>query len=99
MKEPSKIEIIIKEEVDKLVASLDSQISDPAQKADIAQMTIDLASIPIRMARGEDVSLLLDSLKAEALMRGVRNSFKAQAAAQQAWMNIILRIVTIALTA
>lgn len=88
---------IVKEEIDKMVSSLQGQISDPAEKQSLALMAIDLANLPIRMARGEDVSLLLDSLKAEAMLRGVRTSLKAQAAVQQAWTNILIRIVTTAL--
>lgn len=94
-----KIDDIVKDEVGKMVIDLNHQISDPVQKAAIVAMTADLAMIPIRLARGEDVTNLLASLKAEAAIRGVTASLKAQATVQQAWMNIILRIVTTALTA
>ncbi len=94
-----KIEDIVKSEVDNLIKDLDSQITDPVQKLAIATMTADLAMIPIRMARGEDVTHVMASLKAEAAMRGVTASLKAQAAVQQAWMNIIFKILTAALSA
>lgn len=92
-----KIEDIVKEEAQKLIVSLESQVSDPVQKAAIAAMTNDLAMIPIRMARGEDVSLLLQSLQAEAAVRGVGATLKAQAAMQQAWINVITKVITVAL--
>ena len=93
------LETIVKEETEKLIATLNGQIDDPAQRLAIAQMTTDLAMLPIRMARGEDTRLVFQSLQAEAAMRGVSASFKAQEAVQQAWMNIILKIIATALTA
>lgn len=94
----SNIEEIVREEANKLILNLQGQIDDPALKAAIAQMTTDLAMIPIRMARGEDTTLVFQSLQAEAAMRGVSVSLKAQEAVQQAWMNIILKIIATALT-
>jgi len=95
----SNIEDIVKDEVNKLITSLDGQVTDPVQKSAIIRMTADMAMIPIRMARGEDVTNVINSLKAEAALRGVTNSLKAQAAMQQAWMNVIIRIITTALLA
>jgi len=92
-----KIEDIVKDEVNKLTESLNSQITDPVQKAAIIAMTADLAMIPVRMARGEDVSALMASLQAEAAMRGVTNALKAQAAVQQAWINVVTKIIFTAL--
>lgn len=92
-----KIEDIVKDEVAKLIHDLDGQITDPVQKAAIAAMTTDLAMLPIRMARGEDVTFIVASLKAEAALRGVSASLKAQAAMQQAWMNIVYKVVAIAI--
>ena len=93
------LEDILKEEVNKLTASLEGQITDPVQKAAIVRVTTDLAMIPVRMARGEDVTHIVNSLKAEVALRGVTGSMKAQAAMQQAWMNVIIRIVTAVLLA
>lgn len=94
-----KIEDIVKEEVSKLTDSINSQINDPAQKAAIVAMTTDLAMLPIRMARGEDVSVIVASLKAEAAMRGVASALKAQAAVQQAWINIVTKVIMTAISA
>lgn len=93
----SDIKTIVSEEVNKLMASIDGQVTDPAQRAAMVRMTTDLADLPRRMALGEDVSLLFDSLKAEAALRGHAFAMKAQAAAQQAWVNIIFRLATAAL--
>lgn len=94
-----KIEDIVKEEVNKLTDSINSQITDPAQKAAIVAMTTDLAMLPIRMSRGEDVSVIVAALKAEAAMRGVASAMKAQAAVQQAWINIVTKVITSVLVA
>ncbi len=94
-----KLDDILKDEVDRLKSTLEGQINDPAQKAAIAAMVNDLAMLPIRMARGEDVSVQLASLKAEAAVRGFSAVLKAQAATQQAWMNIITKIIGAALVA
>tara|TARA_R110002074_G_scaffold402324_1_gene607064 strand:+ start:133908 stop:134198 length:291 start_codon:yes stop_codon:yes gene_type:complete len=91
------IEEIVKEETEALIATLEGQITDPAQRLAIAQMTTDLAMIPIRMARGEDTTLAFASLQAEAAMRGVTASLKAQEAVQKAWMNIIIKIIAVSL--
>lgn len=95
----SDIKLIVKEEVDKLVASLEGQIQDSATRAAIVRMTNDMAMLPIRMSQGEDVTVLFASLQAEAAMRGVAASLKAQALVQQAWINILTRVISIALSA
>lgn len=92
-----KFEDIVKEEVSKLTDAINSQITDPAQKAAIVAMTTDLAMLPIRMARGEDVEVQMAVLKAEAAMRGVTSALKAQKAVQDAWMNIITKVIIVAL--
>lgn len=94
-----KFDDIVKEEIEKLKGSLEGQIKDPAQKLAIAAMVQDLAMLPMRMARGEDVSVVVASLKAEAAMRGVATAMQAQAATQQAWFNILTRVIGAALLA
>jgi hypothetical protein len=93
------IEDLVKEEATKLISALKGQIDDPVQKAAIMRMTTDLAMVPIRMARGEDMTRLFRSLQAEAALRGVSASLKAQSIVQDAWMNIIVKILTTALAA
>lgn len=97
----TKIDIkdLVKNEVTTLVASLEGEIKDPATRATIARMVNDMAMLPVRMSRGEDVSPVFASLQAEAAMRGVAISFKAQAMVQQAWINILTKILSIAIAA
>lgn len=90
---------IVKDEVSKLITSLEGEIKDPATRLAIARMTNDMAMLPIRIAQGEDVSILFASLQAEAAMRGVAASMKAQAMVQQAWINILTKVISIALAA
>jgi len=94
----ANIEDIVKAEADALIAKLEGTIEDPEQKAAVAQMTADLAMIPIRMARGEDTTLAFQSLQAEAALRGMSASLQAQKAVQEAWMNIIIKVIATALT-
>jgi hypothetical protein len=93
-----KFEDILKEEVGKAIASIEGQISDPVQKQAIVRMTQQLALLPARMARGDDVTAVFASLQAEAALRGVSASMKAQKAFQDAWMNILFRVATAALS-
>lgn len=88
------IEDIAREEAAMLIATLATQITNPNELAAVSQMTSDMAMIPIRMAKGEDVALLIESLRAEAEMRGVATSLRAKTALQQVWANVILRILT-----
>lgn len=93
------IKNIVKDEVTKLVTSLEGEIKDPATRAAIARMTNDMAMLPVRMSQGEDVSVVFASLQAEAAMRGVAASLRAQALVQQAWINILTKVISIALAA
>lgn len=88
------LEQILKEELKALQEQALKEITDPAQKAKLAEMTADFAMLPVRLARGEDITLLTSSLKAEMAARGVASAMKMSAMAQQAWMNIIVRILT-----
>jgi len=93
------IKVIVKEEVDKFLASVQGEITDPGTKAAITRMTNDMAMLPIRMSQGEDVTVIFASLQAEAAMRGVAVSLKAQTMVQQVWINILTRVISIALSA
>jgi hypothetical protein len=92
-----KFDEILKEEINKVIASIEGQISDPVQKQAVIRMTMQLSALPARMARGEDVTAVFSSLQAEAALRGVSATLKAQKAFQDAWMNIIFRVVSVAL--
>lgn len=93
----SDIKDIVKEEVSKLISSFEDQIHDPNQKLAFTQMANDLTMLPIRMAQGEDVSLLFQSISAEAALYGSAFALRTQALVSQAWMNIALKIVSKAL--
>lgn len=84
----------LKEEIEVLKERALKEITDPVQKAKLAEMTADFAMLPIRMARGEDITLLAASLKAELAARGVASTMKLSAMAQQAWMNIVVKVLT-----
>lgn len=86
------IEEILKQELARALLS-----TPQVHKESITALTQDLASIPLRAAKGEDVSALIASLQAESAMIGVTNSIKAQLAAQEAWVKTIERIAITAL--
>lgn len=95
----SGVEDVLRDELRKLQATLTTDVTDPAERIAIAQMTADLALIPVRMARGEDVTSLLAALKAEGMNRALALRTRAEAAAQQAWINVISRLLFGVLTA
>jgi hypothetical protein len=94
MIDPKEIEKIAKEEVQNVIASLKGGFTDPAQKKALEDIAKDLATLPLLMAKGEDVKLLFDSLKAELALRGSTVALKAQTIVQQAWTNLLVRILT-----
>ena len=49
--------------------------------------------IPVRAARGEDVTSLLAALKAEALNRALRQRILAEELVRDAWMRAITRLI------
>lgn len=87
------LETAVREELERLRSSIESGITDPAQKLAIAQMSADLAMIPARLARGENVDELVASLKAEALNRSLELRTRAEVAATRAWVNVVQRLV------
>jgi len=87
------IKDVVKSEVSDFLKTMDGQIHDPAERAALARMANDLALLPIRMAAGEDVTILAKSIKAETLLRGDAFSLKTQAAAQKVWMNVLTKVL------
>jgi len=94
----NSIDSIIREEVRAAIDEIKANATNPQEILSIAQMATDLAMLPMRMARGEDVTAIAASLKAESLNRGVAQAAKAQAAAANAWMNIVVRLAGAAVT-
>lgn len=95
---PKEIEKIAREEVDSIIASLKGEFSDPSQRKALEMIAKDLATLPLLVAKGQDVQLLFDSLKAELALRGSTMALKAQAVVQQAWTNIITKVLAALLT-
>lgn len=89
----SSIEDLVRDELRKLHDDVAWQVQDPAVRAALAQMTADLATIPIRMARGEDVTSLVAALKAEGVNRALAHRINVEAAAHRAWINVLQRIL------
>ena len=83
----------LKAELERLRAQLVNEVADPAHRIAIAQMTTDLAMLPVRLARGEDVTALLASLKAEGLNRGLALVTRSQALVLQSWITVLSRIL------
>jgi hypothetical protein len=57
---PNQIESIVKDELHALMASLQAEVSDPMVRANLLAMAEDTAMLPIRIARGEDVSGIVE---------------------------------------
>lgn len=94
-----KIEEILKEEIGNFKTQLEAQITDPVERQALADIANDLAMIPIRLSRGENVDIALKNLKAELALRGVKHAIKAQTLVQQAWMNVIFKVIGAVITA
>jgi len=92
------LEQAVRDELARLQEQLRAEVSDPAERLAIAQMTADLAMVPVRLGRGEDVAPILASLKAEALNRGLELRTRAETAATQVWLAIVQRLLIGALT-
>lgn len=87
------IEAILREEIGELVAKLRTQVRDPQERFELARMVMDLSLLPLRAARGEDVTALAASLRAEALNRSLAQRLRAEASAREAWANVIFRLL------
>lgn len=96
---PNQIESIVKDELHALLASLHGEVEDPAAREALAAMAEDAAMIPVRIARGEDVTGLLASLSAEAQNRALAHRVRVQTAVQEAWMRAVARILKVVLAA
>lgn len=81
------------DELHQLLGSLQSQVTDPNDRAELAAMAVDATMLPVRIARGEDVSGLTKSLAAEGKNRALQHRGAVQAAVSQAWQRAVARIV------
>ncbi len=94
----NQVESILLDELHQLLAGARAQVSDPAEAAALVAMATDAAMIPLRAARGEDVTPLVAALRAEALNRALTHRTKAEVLARDAWMRTVTRLVGVALT-
>lgn len=90
--------LVISEELAKLVDGMRAQFTNPEERIAVAAMAADIAVLPVRMARGEDVAPLVAALKAEAANRALAHRVRAETLAQQTWLAVIARVLTAALT-
>jgi hypothetical protein len=93
------IKALIEQEITSLKLTLEHQAGDPVEKAALAQMVHDLSMLPIWMAEGQDVGLLLANLKAETAIRSALFTIKVQSSVKQAWANILTKIIGTAIGA
>jgi len=87
------IEGVVKSEFDEAVKLLSARVSDENTVRELAAMANDAAMLPLRAARGEDITALSASLTAEALNRTVEERTQVLVIAQMAWTRAIGRIL------
>jgi hypothetical protein len=96
---PNQIESIVKDELHALLASLKADVEDPILRANLLAMAEDAAMLPVRLARGEDVSRIYRSLSAEAQNRAMTHRIRVQEIVREAWEKAIKRILVVVLSA
>jgi hypothetical protein len=90
--EPNQIETILKDELHAILAGLDATYG-PETRMALARMAEDAALMPVRIARGENVTPLLKALNAEAQNRMLTQRIRVQEVIEQAWIRTITRIL------
>jgi hypothetical protein len=90
---PNQIESILKDELHALLASLKADVQDPILRANLLAMAEDAAMLPIRLARGEDVTSIYRSLSAEAQNRAMTHRIQVQEIVREAWTKALTRIL------
>lgn len=95
----AEVEALLRDELQKIKADMLHGVTDLAQQKAIADMASDLAAMPMRLLRGEDVSSLMASLKAESLNRSLDVRTRAHMAAQEAWARMVNRVLMLILSA
>lgn len=89
----NQLESVLQDELHQLGRELRSQVTDPAEAAAVEAMVTDAAMLPLRIARGEDVTSLAAALSAEAQNRTLAHRELAKATVAKAWQRATLRIV------
>lgn len=89
---PNQIESILKDELHALLAGLEGSYDRDTRMA-LASMAEDAALMPVRVARGEDVTPLLRALNATAQNRLLTQRIRVQELIEQAWIRTVTRIL------
>lgn len=92
-------EELLRLEARKVVDTMRATVTDPKRQQVIAEMANDLALLPLRAARGENIAPLVAALNAEAQNRALELRVLAETAAQRAWLNVIASLIGRALLA
>ncbi len=93
------IEKEAKEEMNQMIDSLKSIGTDPVHKIALKRIAEDMINLTLRAAKGEDVSLLFKSLKAELALRGSAVALRAQSIVQETWTRILNKVIAAIITA
>jgi hypothetical protein len=88
----NQIENILKDELHTLLAGLEGTYDLDTRMA-LASLAEDAALMPLRIARGEDVTPLLKAMNAEAQNRLLTHRVRVQEMIEQAWIRTITRIL------
>lgn len=88
-----EIEKEAKEEMRMIIDSFKNDAIDPAHKIALKRITEDMINLTLRAAKGEDVSLLFQSLKAELALRGSAIALRAQTIVQETWTRILNKVI------
>lgn len=89
---PNQLESVLKDELHALLAGLEGSYDLDTRMA-LASLAEDAALMPVRIARGEDVTPLLRAMNAEAQNRLLTQRIRVQELIEQAWMRTIARII------
>lgn len=98
MNELSQAETVLRDELKKLSTSILNNIQDPIHRQQAEAIAVDLAILPLRLARGEDIKPLLAAIKAEAANRTLEVRVEAETAAVRAWISLAQRVIIGAIT-
>lgn len=90
---PNQLESVLQDELQQLFRELRQQVQNPAEAAALQAMVADAALLPVRIARGEDVTALRAALAAEAQNRALAHREMAKAAVAEAWQRVVARLV------
>lgn len=92
------IKSVVEDELKSLLGSIKGEINSPENQEAMTRMSRNMAMLPIWIAQNEDVTDLVKDMQAESLVRGVAFTLKSQSMAQQAWLNVLTKVITTAIS-